>query len=221
MANPNSFGSKDTLSVGGTDYTVYRIDAVEGHERLPFSLKVLLENLLRTEDGANVTREQIQALGSWDADADPSVEIQFSPARVVMQDFTGVPCIVDLATMREAVVDLGGDPAKVNPLAPAELVIDHSVIVDSFGSPDSLELNMTIEYERNRERYQFLRWGQTAFSDFVVNRFLAAAEPDSNGSCSPCSHPSVLPSCPQQVHAIPIPSTNGTKPLIRRPCQSV
>jgi len=168
MANPNSFGSKDTLSVGGTDYTVYRIDTVEGHERLPFSLKVLLENLLRTEDGANVTREQIQALGSWDADADPSVEIQFSPARVVMQDFTGVPCIVDLATMREAVAELGGDPKKINPLAPAELVIDHSVIADLFGTPDAFERNVEIEYQRNGERYQFLRWGQTAFDDFKV-----------------------------------------------------
>ncbi|WAC65794.1 aconitate hydratase AcnA [Agrococcus sp. SL85] len=168
MANPNSFGSKSTLSVGGTDYTVYRIDTVEGHERLPFSLKVLLENLLRTEDGANVTREQIASLGSWVADSEPSTEIQFSPARVVMQDFTGVPCIVDLATMREAVAELGGDPKKINPLAPAELVIDHSVIADLFGTPDALERNVEIEYERNGERYQFLRWGQTAFDDFKV-----------------------------------------------------
>lgn len=168
MANPNSFGSKDTLSVGGTDYTVYRIDKVEGHERLPFSLKVLLENLLRTEDGKNVTKEQIQSLGSWVADSEPSTEIQFSPARVVMQDFTGVPCIVDLATMREAVAELGGDPKKINPLAPAELVIDHSVIADVFGTEDALERNVEIEYQRNGERYQFLRWGQTAFDDFKV-----------------------------------------------------
>ncbi|WP_404310951.1 aconitate hydratase [Agrococcus terreus] len=168
MANPNSFGSKSTLSVGGTDYTVYRIDTVAGHERLPFSLKVLLENLLRTEDGANVTKEQIESLGSWVADSEPSTEIQFTPARVVMQDFTGVPCIVDLATMREAVAELGGDPRKINPLAPAELVIDHSVIADLFGSPDALERNVEIEYERNGERYQFLRWGQTAFDDFKV-----------------------------------------------------
>lgn len=168
MANPNSFGSKSTLSVGGTDYTVYRIDTVEGHERLPFSLKVLLENLLRTEDGANVTKEQIASLGSWVADSEPSTEIQFSPARVVMQDFTGVPCIVDLATMREAVAELGGDPKRINPLAPAELVIDHSVIADLFGTPDALERNVEIEYERNGERYQFLRWGQTAFDDFKV-----------------------------------------------------
>ncbi|GAA1418258.1 aconitate hydratase [Agrococcus citreus] len=168
MANPNSFDSKDTLSVGGTDYTVYRIDKVEGHERLPFSLKVLLENLLRTEDGANITKEQIQSVGSWVADSEPSTEIQFSPARVVMQDFTGVPCIVDLATMREAVAELGGDPKKINPLAPAELVIDHSVIADLFGTTDALERNVEIEYERNGERYQFLRWGQTAFDDFKV-----------------------------------------------------
>ncbi|GEK81424.1 aconitate hydratase [Agrococcus baldri] len=168
MANPNSFDSKSSLSVGGTDYTLYRIDKVAGHERLPFSLKVLLENLLRTEDGANVTKEQIEALGSWDATAEPNVEIQFTPARVVMQDFTGVPCIVDLATMREAVAELGGDPKKINPLAPAELVIDHSVIADLFGTADAFERNVEIEYQRNGERYQFLRWGQTAFDDFKV-----------------------------------------------------
>jgi len=168
MSAVNSFGSKDTLSVGSTDYEVYRIDAVPGHEKLPFSLKVLLENLLRTEDGANVTKEQIQALGSWDAAAEPDTEIQFSPARVVMQDFTGVPCIVDLATMREAVVELGGDPKKINPLSPAEMVIDHSVIADLFGSENALERNVELEYERNGERYQFLRWGQTAFDDFKV-----------------------------------------------------
>jgi aconitate hydratase len=168
MANPNSFGSKSTLSVGGTDYTYYRVDQVPGHERLPFSLKVLLENLLRTEDGANVTRTQIEALGSWDAAAEPDVEIQFTPARVVLQDFTGVPCIVDLATMREAVAELGGDAEKINPLAPVELVIDHSVIADLFGTPDAFERNVEIEYQRNGERYQFLRWGQTAFDDFKV-----------------------------------------------------
>jgi len=168
MSAVNSFGSKDTLSVGSTDYEVYRIDSVPGHEKLPFSLKVLLENLLRTEDGANVTKEQIEALGSWDAAAEPDTEIQFSPARVVMQDFTGVPCIVDLATMREAVVELGGDPKKINPLSPAEMVIDHSVIADLFGSENALERNVELEYERNGERYQFLRWGQTAFDDFKV-----------------------------------------------------
>jgi aconitate hydratase len=164
----NSFGSKDILTVGSTDYEVFRIDKVAGHDTLPFSLKVLLENLLRTEDGANVTRSQIESLGSWVPTAEPNTEIQFTPARVVMQDFTGVPCIVDLATMREAVSALGGDPTKINPLAPAELVIDHSVIADLFGTEDALERNVEIEYERNGERYQFLRWGQTAFDDFKV-----------------------------------------------------
>ena len=168
MSAVNSFHSRSTLEVAGTEYEVFRIDAVEGHETLPFSLKVLLENLLRTEDGANVTSSHITALGSWQADAEPDTEIQFTPARVVMQDFTGVPCIVDLATMREAVAELGGDPNKINPLAPAELVIDHSVIADLFGTEDALERNVEIEYERNGERYQFLRWGQTAFDDFKV-----------------------------------------------------
>ncbi|MBS4004189.1 MAG: aconitate hydratase [Afipia sp.] len=164
----NSFDSIDTLKVGDEEYQVFRIDQVPGYEKLPFSLKVLLENLLRTEDGANVTAEQIRALGAWQPSAEPDTEIQFTPARVVMQDFTGVPCIVDLATMREAVAALGGDPNKINPLAPAELVIDHSVIADLFGSADALERNVEIEYERNGERYQFLRWGQTAFDDFKV-----------------------------------------------------
>ena len=168
MTEVNSFGAKDTLSVDGTDYEIYRIDKVEGYEKLPFSLKILLENLLRTEDGANVTAEQIRALGNWQPTAEPDTEIQFTPARVVMQDFTGVPCIVDLATMREAVKNLGGDPTKINPLAPAELVIDHSVIADLFGREDAFERNVEIEYERNGERYQFLRWGQTAFDDFKV-----------------------------------------------------
>lgn len=168
MGSLNSFQSKDTLSVGDREYEIFRTDAVEGHATLPFSLKVLLENLLRTEDGANITREQIATLGSWDETAEPSTEIQFTPSRVVLQDFTGVPCIVDLATMREAIVDLGGDPGKVNPLSPAELVIDHSVIADLFGQADSLERNVDIEYERNGERYQFLRWGQSAFNNFKV-----------------------------------------------------
>ena len=136
--------------------------------KLPFSLKVLLENLLRTEDGADITADHIRAIANWDPNAEPDQEIQFTPARVVMQDFTGVPCIVDLATMREAMADLGGDPQKINPLAPAELVIDHSVIADVFGTPESFERNVEIEYERNGERYQFLRWGQGAFSDFKV-----------------------------------------------------
>ena len=164
----NSFGSRAQLDVGGGSLDYFRIDAVEGSQRLPFSLKVLLENLLRTEDGKNVTPEQIQALGSWRADAEPDTEIQFTPARVVMQDFTGVPAVVDLATMREAVVELGGDATKINPLAPAELVIDHSVIADLFGTPDSFQRNVELEYERNKERYQFLRWGQTAFDEFKV-----------------------------------------------------
>ncbi len=168
VSTVDSFGAKSTLTVGSTDYEIFRIDTVAGYEKLPFSLKVLLENLLRTEDGANVTKAQIQALGSWDADAEPDTEIQFTPARVVMQDFTGVPCIVDLATMREAVTALGGDATRINPLSPAEMVIDHSVIADLFGSENALERNVEIEYERNGERYQFLRWGQTAFDDFKV-----------------------------------------------------
>ncbi|MBT5616192.1 MAG: aconitate hydratase, partial [Microbacteriaceae bacterium] len=168
MTSLNSFSARDTLSVGESDYEIFRVDAVAGHETLPFSLKVLLENLLRTEDGANITQEQITAMGNWDHTAEPSTEIQFTPARVILQDFTGVPCIVDLATMREAIVDLGGDPQKVNPLSPAELVIDHSVIADLFGQSDSFTRNVDIEYERNGERYQFLRWGQTAFDNFKV-----------------------------------------------------
>ncbi|MFT4156901.1 MAG: aconitate hydratase AcnA [Microbacterium sp.] len=168
MSTVNSFGAQSTLTVGSTDYEIFRIDTVPGFDKLPFSLKVLLENLLRTEDGANVTKAQIEALGSWDAAAEPNTEIQFTPARVVMQDFTGVPCIVDLATMREAVTALGGDANKINPLSPAEMVIDHSVIADLFGTENALERNVEIEYERNGERYQFLRWGQTAFQDFKV-----------------------------------------------------
>ncbi|WP_158885668.1 aconitate hydratase [Amycolatopsis anabasis] len=164
----DSFGARDTLKVGDASYEVFRLNKVEGSQRLPYSLKILLENLLRTEDGANITADHIRALGGWDPNADPSIEIQFTPARVIMQDFTGVPCVVDLATMREAVTDLGGDPDKVNPLAPAELVIDHSVIIDVFGRADAFERNVEIEYERNRERYQFLRWGQGAFDEFKV-----------------------------------------------------
>ncbi|MGN6200261.1 aconitate hydratase AcnA [Humibacter sp.] len=168
VSAPNSFGARDTITVDSTDYEIFKIEAVPGYEKLPFSLKVLLENLLRTEDGANVTKSQISALGNWQPEAEPDTEIQFTPARVVMQDFTGVPCIVDLATMREAVSELGGDPEKINPLAPAELVIDHSVIADVFGTLDSFERNVELEYERNGERYQFLRWGQSAFDDFKV-----------------------------------------------------
>ena len=164
----NSFGARDTLTVGDNSYEIYRLDAVPGTEKLPYSLKVLAENLLRTEDGANITTDHINAIAHWDPSAEPSIEIQFTPARVIMQDFTGVPCIVDLATMREAVTALGGDPAKVNPLAPAELVIDHSVILDFFGNAGAYERNVALEYERNGERYQFLRWGQGAFDDFKV-----------------------------------------------------
>ncbi|MEB3048598.1 aconitate hydratase AcnA [Mycolicibacter sp. MYC123] len=164
----NSFGARDTLTVGDTDYQIYRLNAVPGTEKLPYSLKVLAENLLRTEDGANITKDHILALANWDASAEPSIEIQFTPARVIMQDFTGVPCVVDLATMREAVAALGGDPNKVNPLSPAEMVIDHSVILDVFGSADAFERNVELEYQRNSERYQFLRWGQGAFDDFKV-----------------------------------------------------
>ena len=168
MASTNSFDAHGTLEVGESSYEIYRLAAVEGSDTLPYSLKVLLENLLRTEDGANITAEHIRALAGWDENAAPDTEIQFTPARVLMQDFTGVPCVVDLATMREAMADLGGDPTKINPLAPAELVIDHSVQIDVFGRSDAFERNVEIEYERNGERYKFLRWGQTAFDDFKV-----------------------------------------------------
>ncbi len=164
----NSLGARADLRVGEETYEIFRLDAVPGGEHLPYSLKVLLENLLRTEDGANITEGHIRALAGWDPQAEPNTEIQFTPARVIMQDFTGVPCVVDLATMREAVLALGGDAAKVNPLAPAELVIDHSVIADVFGTPDAFTRNVDIEYQRNQERYRFLRWGQTAFDEFKV-----------------------------------------------------
>ncbi|CAB4749333.1 unannotated protein [freshwater metagenome] len=164
----NSFGAKVEIEVSGKKYEIFDITKLPAAKTLPFSLKVLLENLLRTEDGANITSAQIEALANWNPDSEPDTEIQFTPARVIMQDFTGVPCIVDLATMREAIVDLGGDPAKVNPLAPAELVIDHSVIADKFGTTTSFEENTDIEYQRNQERYRFLRWGQSAFDEFKV-----------------------------------------------------
>jgi aconitate hydratase len=172
LASKDSFGAKSTLSVEGTDYEIFRLDAVKGEgldvASLPFSLKVLLENLLRTEDGADITAADIKALAGWDETAEPDKEIQFTPARVIMQDFTGVPCIVDLATLREAAAELGGDATKINPLSPAEMVIDHSVIAEVFGTPEAFERNVEIEYDRNKERYQFLRWGQTAFDDFKV-----------------------------------------------------
>jgi len=167
-ASKDSFGARGQLNVGDASYEVFRLSAVDGAARLPYSLKILLENLLRTEDGANITAEHVRALAEWDPQAEPSTEIQFTPARVIMQDFTGVPCVVDLATMREAVAELGGETSKVNPLAPAEMVIDHSVIIDVFGKPDAFERNVEFEYGRNKERYQFLRWGQGAFDEFKV-----------------------------------------------------
>ncbi|PXW33814.1 aconitate hydratase AcnA [Nocardia sp. 348MFTsu5.1] len=164
----DTFGARGTLTVGENSYEIFRLSAVKGTEKLPYSLKVLAENLLRTEDGANITQDHINAIANWDPSAEPDTEIQFTPARVIMQDFTGVPCIVDLATMREAVTALGGDATKVNPLSPADMVIDHSVILDVFGRADALERNVDLEYQRNGERYQFLRWGQGAFDDFKV-----------------------------------------------------
>src|SRR5271154_5293242 len=166
----DSFNARTTLKVGAQQYEILSLAALKSQnvDRLPFSLKILLENLLRFEDGINVTKADIEALLAWDPKASPSYEIAFTPARVIMQDFTGVPCIVDLAAMREAIVKLGGDAQRVNPLAPAELVIDHSVQVDEYGAADSLEHNNQIEFDRNGERYMFLRWGQTAFSNFKV-----------------------------------------------------
>ncbi|MGO9161489.1 MAG: aconitate hydratase AcnA [Streptosporangiaceae bacterium] len=164
----NSFASSGSLKVGDTSYRIHRLDGVTGADGLPFSLKILLENLLRTEDGVNVTADHITALGRWDPAAEPDTEIQFSPARVIMQDLTGVPAVVDLASMREAMRDLGGDAARINPLVPAELVIDHSVIADVFGRPDAFERNVQLEFERNRERFAFLRWGQEALRQFKV-----------------------------------------------------
>ncbi len=168
MSSVDTFGSKGTLEVGENSYEIFRLSAVEGAQRLPYSLKILAENLLRTEDGANITADHVRAIAAWDPDAQPDTEIQFTPGRVIMQDFTGVPCVVDLATMREAVADLGGDPSRINPLAPAEMVIDHSVQIDVAGRRDAFERNVEFEYQRNHERYQFLRWGQTAFDDFKV-----------------------------------------------------
>ena len=167
----NSFGAKDTLAVGEREYEIFRLDALQQRydvSRLPFSLKVLLENLLRTEGNGSVSAQDIEALASWDAKAQPSKEIAFTPARVLMQDLTGVPAVVDLAAMRDAMAEMGGDPARINPLAPAELVIDHSVQVDAFGTREAFRLNAEREFERNRERYTFLRWGQGAFADFSV-----------------------------------------------------
>jgi len=166
----DSFGARASLTVGGDSFEIYRLDAVtEGHaQRLPYSLKILLENLLRHEDGRDVTRDDILALASWDPKAEPSTEISFTPSRVILQDFTGVPAVVDLAAMRDAVVKLGGSADKINPLSPAELVIDHSVQVDNYGAANALDLNNRIEFSRNKERYSFLKWGQSAFQNFRV-----------------------------------------------------
>ncbi len=164
----NSFGARGTLAASGLRYQIHRLDAVPGSADLPFSLKILLENLLRTEDGVNVTADHVRALADWDATAEPDTEIQFSPARVIMQDLTGVPAVVDLASMREAMRDLGGDPETINPLVPAELVIDHSVVADIFGRADAFERNVDFEYQRNSERFAFLRWGQQALRQFRV-----------------------------------------------------
>ncbi len=164
----NSFNARATLSANGKKYEIFRLDAIENAQRLPYSLKILLENLLRHEDGVNVTADDINAMANWDAQAEPSKEIAYTPARVLMQDFTGVPAVVDLAAMRDAMKALGGDPEKINPLSPAELVIDHSVQIDAFGSPDAMQINADREYERNQERYSFLKWGQKGFSNFKV-----------------------------------------------------
>jgi aconitate hydratase len=164
----DSFSARSTLDVDGSPYEIFRIDRVAGSERLPFSLKILLENLLRHEDDVTVTKADIEKLAAWDPAAEPADEIQYRPARVLMQDFTGVPAVVDLAAMRDAMEALGGDPQKINPLQAAELVIDHSVQVDKFGSDDAADLNAAIEFSRNKERYQFLKWGQQAFDNFKV-----------------------------------------------------
>src|ERR1700742_1036840 len=164
----NSFGSRATLEAGGATHEIYRLAAVDGSENLPYSLKVLLENLLRNEDGVNITADHIRALAGWDPKAEPDTEIQFTPAGVILQALTGVPAVVDLAAMREAMQALGGDPTKINPLIPAELVIDHSVVADVYGSPDAFTRNVEIEFQRNHERFQFLRWGQDALRQFKV-----------------------------------------------------
>src|SRR3954452_6313809 len=164
MPSENSFGARGDLEVGGRTYEIYRLDALQSAydvARLPFSLKVLLENLLRNEDGVSVRKEDIEALAKWDHSAEPGTEIAYTPARVILQDFTGVPCVVDLAVMRDAMEDQSGDPAKINPQIPVELVIDHSVQVDEFASRLAIERNVELEFKRNRERYAFLRWGQT------------------------------------------------------------
>ena len=164
----NSFGTRDQLVVDNGKYEIHRLDRIKTAHRLPYSLKVLLENLLRNEDGHRVTAEQVQALADWQPQVTQQREIQYTPARVLMQDFTGVPCVVDLVAMRDAIIALGGDPQHINPLVPSELVIDHSVIADVFGRADAFAVNAELEFGRNVERYQLLRWAQQAFDDFSV-----------------------------------------------------
>jgi aconitate hydratase len=168
----NSFNSRSTLTVGSKEYEIYRLDALDQQgistKHLPFSLRILLENLLRTEDGRNVRKEEIRALAAWNSRSKPDKEIAFTPSRVLLQDFTGVPCVVDLAAMRDAMKHLGGDPTLINPLQPVELVIDHSVQVDEFGTPNAFEVNSLLEFQRNKERYSFLRWGQTGFRNLAI-----------------------------------------------------
>ncbi len=168
----NSFGARATFKVGNKEYEIYRLDALDRHgistKHLPFSLRILLENLLRTEDGRNVTKEEIRALAAWNRNSKPEKEIAFTPSRVLLQDFTGVPAVVDLAAMRDAMKRLGGDPKLINPLQPAELVIDHSVQVDEFGSSKAFDVNALLEFQRNKERYAFLRWGQTGFRNLAI-----------------------------------------------------
>lgn len=212
MTSLNTFASRSTLDVDGRDYEIYRLDAVPGLERLPYSLKVLAENLLRTEDGANITADHVRALAAWDPAAEPDTEIQFTPARVVMQDFTGVPCIVDLATMREAVADLGGDPEVINPLAPAEMVIDHSVQIDSFGLPGSLERNKEREYERNSERYQFLRWGQGRCPTSASSPRAPASSTRSTSSTWPASSSPTRPTASPRPTPTPAWAPTPTPP---------
>src|SRR5580700_236086 len=168
----NSFNSRSTLKVGNKEYEIYRLDALDQQgistKHLPFSLRILLENLLRTEDGRNVSKDEVRALASWNKSSKPDKEIAFTPSRVLLQDFTGVPCVVDLAAMRDAMQQLGGDPALINPLQPVELVIDHSVQVDEFGTPNAFDVNALLEFQRNKERYSFLRWGQTGFRNLAI-----------------------------------------------------
>src|SRR5579864_6605754 len=168
----NSFNSRSALKVGSKEYEIYRLDALDKQgistAHLPFSLRILLENLLRTEDGRNVTQGEVRALAAWNRNSKPEKEIAFTPSRVLLQDFTGVPCVVDLAAMRDAMKRLGGEPKLINPLQPVELVIDHSVQVDEFGTPQAFQLNAELEFQRNKERYAFLRWGQTSFHNLAI-----------------------------------------------------